>query len=177
MRNKKGKIFAATLCGTLLFGTLIGFTVKTIHEYKYGDYVPEEDAYFVEKIEDPTGLIKAHKFVTPSDNKYSSQLTRSMGTSLIGDIESVWDSYTGKGTTVAVLDDGFDYNHPEYTREDGTSAILSTSRYYYSSGSSAYYKSYSSDPSCIAEDWESDGNGGYEWATHGTNTSTTAVKD
>ena len=173
MKALKLKIGIAALATTLVAGSLIGVHQK--REYKYGDYVKEQDAYFVEKIDDPAGLVKAHKFVTPTDDKYSSQKTRSLGTSLIGNIESVWDSYTGAGTTVAIIDDGFDYDHPEYTRQDGTSAILSTSRYYYASGSSAYYQEYSSNPDCIAEDWESNGQGGYEWATHGTNTSTTAA--
>ena len=147
---------------------------KNQHKYQKDEYVPEEGAYFVEEITDPTGLVKAHKFVTPTDNQYNTQKTRSLGTSLIGDIESVWTSYTGKGTKIAVIDDGFDYDHPEFTRSDGTSAILSASRYYYASGGSAYYKEYSTNPTCIAEDWE-EGSDGYEWATHGTATSTTAA--
>ena len=143
--------------------------------YKPGDFVPEENAYFVEEIDDPAGLVKAHKFIMPSDNKYTTQ--KNYSHSIIGDIENTWSAYTGKGTTVAIIDDGFDYNHPEYTRVDGTHAILSTSRYYYSSGGNAYYKEYSSEPTCIAEDWEEtyEGSGKYEWATHGTNTSTTAA--
>ena len=85
--------------------------------YKAGQYVKEENAYFVEKVEDLTGLIKAHKFYVPNDQKYSTQKTRSLGTPLIGDIESVWDSYTGEGTTIAIIDDGFDYNHPEFFKK------------------------------------------------------------
>lgn len=171
MKKHITKILAlATALFALSAGFLVNHNLKK--HYRPGDYVPEEDAYFVEEIDDPAGLVKAHKFVTPTDNKYNSQKTRSLGSSLIGDIESVWGSYTGKGTTVAIIDDGFDYDHPEYTRSDGSHAILSTSRYYYASGNSAYYKSYSSDPTCIAEDWDSDEN---EWATHGTNTSTTAA--
>ena len=154
----------------LLLTALHNVNIKK--EYKPGDYVPEEDAFFVKKIEDETGLIKAQKFITPTDNKYSTQKNYSHGINMLGDLENTWDAYTGKGTTVAVIDDGFDYNHPEYTRADGSSAILSTSRYYYASGNSAYYKSYSSDPTCIKEDWDSDYD---EWATHGTNTSTTAA--
>ena len=170
--NKRIKVGlgAAGILLSLTVALLANFNLKK--EYKYGDYVPEEDAYFVEKIEDKAGLIKAKKFITPTDSKYSTQKSRSLGKNLIGDIESVWSSYTGKGTKIAILDDGFDYTHPEYKRLDGTSAILSTSRYYYASGNSAYYKEYSNDPTCIAEDWETSENA---WATHGTNTSTTAA--
>ena len=175
MKKSTLKVITASFIGCFIFGSLVGLRSSGQREYKPGEYVPEEDAYFVEKIEDPTGLVKATKFVTPTDDQYNSQKTRSLGTNLIGDIESVWSSYTGKGTTVAIIDDGFDHDHPEYTREDGTSAILSTSRYYYASGNNAYFKEFSSDPSCIEEDWESDGQGGYEWASHGTNTSTTAA--
>ncbi len=175
LMKKRSLIINVCLGGVLL--SLASALLVNYHlekKYKPGDYVKEEDAYFVETIDDPAGLVKAHKFITPTDNKYSSQKTRSLGTSLIGDIESVWDSYTGKGTTVAIIDDGFDYNHPEYTRKDGSHAILSTSRYYYASGSNAYYKQYSTDPTCIAEDWEEDGDDS-AWATHGTCTSTTAA--
>ena len=169
----KNIIIKASVSG-FLFALAVGLLVNHNLEktYKYGEYVPSEDAYFVEKIDDPTGLIKAHKFVTPTDNKYNTQKQYSHGTNMLGDLENTWSSYTGKGTTIAVVDDGFDYTHPEYTRADGSSAILSTSRYYYASGNNALYKSYSSDPTCIEENWVEDES---EWATHGTNTSTTAA--
>ena len=175
--NKKLKVAAVTLSSFLLFGSIFGLAQNLYREYKTGDYVKEEDAYFGARITNPAGLIKASKYIVPSDGEYSKQKTRSLGTSLIGNIESVWDSYTGKGTTIAVIDDGFDYKHPEYVRSDGTSAISKDSRYYYSNsqGTALYYKSYSSNPTCIAEDWEKVDANEYAWATHGTNTSTTAA--
>ena len=175
--NKKLKVAAVTLSSFLLFGSIFALAQNLYREYKTGDYIKEEDAYFGKKITDPTGLIKASKYVVPGDGEYSKQKTRSLGTSLIGNIESVWDSYTGKGTTVAVIDDGFDYKHPEYVRSDGTSAISKDSRYYYanSDGTACLYKNYDTDSSCIAEDWEKVDVGEYAWATHGTNTSTTAA--
>ena len=152
----------------IALGLAINYNLE--RTYQPGEYIKSEAAYYGG--EAPTGCndTKAHKEVVPSDNQYSTQKNYSMN--IIGDIEATWNSYTGKGTTVAIIDDGFDYNHPEYTRSDGTSAILSTSRYYYHSGNKYYYKSYSSDHSWIKEDWDSDDN---EWATHGTNTSTTAA--
>lgn len=175
--NKKLKVAAVTLSSFLLFGSIFALSQNLYREYKTGDYVKDEDAYFGKRITDPTGLIKASKFVVPGDGEYSKQKTRSLGTSLIGNIESVWDSYTGKGTTIAVIDDGFDYKHPEYVRSDGTSAISKDSRYYYanSDGTACLYKNYDSDSSCIAEDWEKVDVNEYAWATHGTNTSTTAA--
>ncbi|MDY4848706.1 MAG: S8 family serine peptidase, partial [Bacilli bacterium] len=176
MRKRQEKFIGFCVTSFLIFAGFAGFTKNTPKEFKYGDFISEEKAYFGSKIDDPAGLIKAKKFVVPTDSKYSTQKTRSLGSGLIGDIESVWDSYTGKGTTVAIIDDGFDYNHPEYKRADGSSAILSTSRYYYlnSAQTACYYKEFSSDPTCIAEDWETDSSGS-SWATHGTNTSTTAA--
>ena len=175
--NKKLKVAAVTLSSFLLFGSIFTLTQNLYREYKTGDYIKEEDAYFGKKITDPTGLIKASKYVVPGDGEYSKQKTRSLGTSLIGNIESVWNSYTGKGTTIAVIDDGFDYKHPEYVRSDGTSAISKDSRYYYanSDGTACLYKNYDTDSSCIAEDWEKVDVNEYAWATHGTNTSTTAA--
>ena len=155
---------------SLIIGLLINHNLEKV--YKFGEYVPSENAYFVEKIDDPAGFIEAHKFITPTDNKYNTQKLYSHGANMVGDLENTWSSYTGKGTTVAIIDDGFDYTHPEYTRADGSSAILSTSRYYYASGNTAYFQKYSDDPTCIAEDWDTDYS---EWATHGTCTSTTAA--
>jgi len=171
---KKDKRFIGAGIAVVVFSfaaaLLTNFNLEK--NYRPGDYIPEENAYFVEKIEDETGYIKAKKYVTPSDDKYDSQKSRSLGSGLIGDIESVWDSYTGAGTTIAIIDDGFDVDHPEYQRSDETSAILSTSRYYYASGNNALYQSYSSNPDAIKEDWNTDYG---EWDTHGTNTSTTAA--
>lgn len=171
---RKNKKMATCVFGGVLFALTITLLANFNLEkhYRAGEYVAAENAYFVEKIDDPAGFIKAKKYVVPTDDKYDLQKTRSLGTNLIGDIESVWSSYTGEGTTIAIIDDGFDYTHPEYTRSDGTSAILSTSRNYFMSGNNVYYESYSSDPTCIAEGWESEYN---EWASHGTATSTTAA--
>ncbi len=111
--------------------------------------------------------VKAIKYVTPSDNYYSTQKNYSMNN--LGDIESVWDNYTGKGTTIAVIDDGFDHDHGEYTRSDGTSAISNESAYFYYYSGSYGVKYYKNDNTVIDENYD-DG-----WDTHGTNTSSTAA--
>mgnify|MGYP003308424434 CR=1 FL=1 len=53
--------------------------------------------------------------VTPTDEYYSTQLQHSMNQ--VGDIESVWDDYTGEGTTVAIIDTGINYMHPDFYRD------------------------------------------------------------
>ena len=110
MKNKK--IFKHAAIGTFLLTLSAGFLINynLQKHYKKGDFMPEENAYFASEIKEG-GTIKAKKYVTPSDNKYSSQKTRSMGSEFIGNIESVWDTYTGAGTKIAIIDDGFDVDH------------------------------------------------------------------
>jgi Ca2+-binding RTX toxin-like protein len=47
--------------------------------------------------------------VRPTDPRYASQ----WHLELLGNIESVWDEYTGAGVTVGVFDDGIQYTHPD----------------------------------------------------------------
>ena len=174
---RKSKIAISFFTGLGLAALTMAFLsgLNLTKKYEKGEYVPAENAYFSQQVKNKAGFIQAKPSVVPTDNKYNTQKTRFLGTSLIGDIENVWSSYTGKGTKIAIIDDGFDYNHPEYRRQNGQSAILPNSRYYYLSGSSVYFQEFSDNPSCIAEKWGSDGHGGYAWATHGTATSTTAA--
>lgn len=175
MKKRKTIISSVIVTALFSFATMLLANFNLEKHFNYGDYIAEENAYFVEKVDDPAGFVKASKFITPTDEKYNTQKSRSLGTNLISDVEEVWSHYTGTGTTIAIIDDGFDYNHPEFTRSDGSSVILPTSRYYYTSGNYVYYESYATTPTSIAQDWESDGEGGYEWASHGTATSTTAA--
>lgn len=189
MKLKKALIPFVFLVG-LVVPTLVGVNVK--HKYRPGEYVPEVDGYFGGSAPLEGCTTKAHKHIVPSDSQYSTQKNYSMNN--VGNIQETWDYFTGEGTTIAIIDDGFDYNHPEYQRSDGTSAILSSSRAYFTrhlnndyenafvnGKANYYYQNYSEKPSCIAEDWEDydtdDEALGYEdsYATHGTNTSTTAA--
>ena len=45
----------------------------------------------------------------------------------IGDIFGAWKKYTGKGITIAVIDKGFDVDHPEFQYADGTSKVSTDS--------------------------------------------------
>lgn len=53
----KNKLVASFMMLTLGIAGLTGYCVEK--EYKYGDFVKEEGAYFVEKVIDPAGFIKA----------------------------------------------------------------------------------------------------------------------
>ena len=53
----------------------------------------------------------------------------------IGDIFTVLNTYRGKGVTVAVIDSGFDINHEEFVKLDGTSKISNKSAAFSYNGS------------------------------------------
>ena len=159
----KGLLLAGVFAlGTLLFSLAPVVTSPAYHFEK------ETGGHYLGEIEPEIRGVYAEKFRTPTDNKYNTQKNYSMN--IIGDIQSVWDNYTGQGVTVAIIDDGFDHDHPEFKRSDNSSALSQDSAYFYSSGSSYGVSYYKNNPSCIDEDWE-----GKEWATHGTSTSTTAA--
>ena len=126
--------------------------------------------HYLGEVEPEIEGVYAHKFIKPSDNRYATQKNYSMN--IVGDIESVWDNYTGAGTTIAIIDDGFSYTHSEFTRSDNTSAISQDSAYFYESGSSYGVKYYKNDPTCIDEEWNDEEN---EWDTHGSNVASTAA--
>lgn len=52
----------------------------------------------------------------------------------IGDIYSAWKDYRGKGTTIAVIDAGFNPNHEDFFYKDGTSKVSDLSASFTTSG-------------------------------------------
>ena len=54
----------------------------------------------------------------------------------IGDIYGAWDSYRGKGITIAVVDIGFNPYHKDFKRADGTSKVREDSASFKVSGGS-----------------------------------------
>ena len=165
-RKAKRKIIVASVLLTLGLSALAGYFTSRAFAFER-----ETGGHYLGEIEPEIKGVYAHKLkTTPTDNKYNTQKNYSM--SILGDIESVWDYYKGAGTTVAIIDDGFDANHPEYVRSNGTSALSNDSAYFYSSGSSYGVKYFKNDSTCLDQKWDSDYS---EWDTHGTNTSTTAA--
>ena len=159
------------LAGTLVLGTF-AVALGGYYSSKAYHFEKETGGHYLGEVPEEIRGVFAQKFITPSDNKYSNQKSCSMN--IIGNIESVWDDYTGEGVTIAVIDDGFDHDHPEYTRENGTSVISDDSAFFYQTNNYSSYgvKYYSEDPTVIDEDWNSNYD---EWDTHGTNTSSTAM--
>ena len=54
----------------------------------------------------------------------------------IGDIYNTWKSYKGAGITIAVIDEGFKYDHEDFYYEDGTSKVSDLSASFKTSGTS-----------------------------------------
>ena len=54
----------------------------------------------------------------------------------MGELSEVWKYYRGNNVLVAVIDSGFDYNHPEFFNIDGTSKISDKSAYIYTRNNS-----------------------------------------
>jgi len=55
----------------------------------------------------------------PSDPAFSSQWYLGLGPGSIN-VQNVWDEYTGQGVLVGVIDDGFDYTHPDLVNNYNT---------------------------------------------------------
>ena len=53
----------------------------------------------------------------------------------MGDLKNVWDYYRGDNVTVAVIDSGFDYDHPEFFDINGKSRVSDKSAYIYTTSS------------------------------------------
>ena len=53
----------------------------------------------------------------------------------MGDLKNVWNYYRGDNVTVAVIDSGFDYDHPEFIDIDGNSRVSEKSCYIYTDSS------------------------------------------
>lgn len=91
-------------------------------------------------------------------------------------IEDVWNAYRGDGTTIAIIDTGIDYNHPDFKFADGTSKILDTSRYYYINNSQVTYNQYgvagTTSYNFLDHGWDSSTN---SLNSHGTNVASSAA--
>ncbi|MBO4286110.1 MAG: S8 family serine peptidase, partial [Bacilli bacterium] len=68
----------------------------------------------------------------PSSEPY---IARQSYLNYIGDIYSVWKQYRGDGQTIAVIDEGFESEHEDFTFNDGTSKVSPDSASFVTSGS------------------------------------------
>ena len=80
-----------------------------------------------EKVE--KSLYGYHPFSEPSINKQLITFNP------MGDMSNVWDYYRGDNVTVAVIDSGFDYDHPEFVDINGNNRVSEKSAYIYTNSS------------------------------------------
>ena len=116
-----------TLGSALLFTSLFNFV--TTKDIKVNAIEEKSNIEVVKENVDTSNIIRMKPMVTPIDTYYDTQKSYSM--SNVGDIEAIWDHYTGKGVTIAVIDSGIQYDHEDFFREDGTSIVSNKSAYFY----------------------------------------------
>ena len=88
-----------------------------------------------EEISDTTSLKEYVKCVSELNPINEPDIAKQYYLNHIGDIYNTWKDYQGNGQTIAVIDVGFKYNHPDFTYEDGTSKVSEKSAYFSTSGS------------------------------------------
>ncbi len=66
-------------------------------------------------------------FTQPIDPTSESLYKNQTYLNYVGDVQSVWKSYLGDGQLIAVIDTGFDIDHSEFKRPDGSSKVSSKS--------------------------------------------------
>lgn len=82
--------------------------------------------------EDTLGVIKGCSAKYKSNPTSEPDINKQLHTiNPLGNITTVWDYYRGDDVVVAVIDSGFDYNHPEFTDLDGNLRITENSVYIY----------------------------------------------
>ena len=69
--------------------------------------------------------------LNPMDEPY---IARQYYLNHVGDIYNIWNFYRGKGTTIAVIDSGFNPYHEDFYYEDGTSKVSDKSASFVTDG-------------------------------------------
>lgn len=78
-----------------------------------------------------SGAPLATSALIPNDEYYEEQL---VSLSHINGLNKAWEATQGEGTTIAIIDSGLDYNHPDFFDEKGNSKVLLDNARYYAHG-------------------------------------------
>lgn len=85
----------------------------------------------------------------------------------IGNMEEVWDNYTGNGVLVADIDSGIDINHPDFTNNISNKSAYFYTEYEDDSWDSDFEIKSKVGKNYVTHDWD---DYYYEWVAHGSNT-------
>ena len=161
------------ITGVTSFATLFSFTFnvnKDEVKIKVGDVLSSGE--IVDKTDvDVSKMVRFKPMVTPSDEYYSTQKSYSMNN--VGDIETTWDYYKGKGTTIAIIDSGIEFDHEDFIDEEGNSHISEDSAFFYVNGSLVVHKVAKNDGWDILKHEYFDYYGA--WVDHGSNVASSAA--
>ncbi len=150
---------ALLVSGTAVGGVIAASAYEGTKEFVAGEIDKDERDFILNNPLKP--------LYTPNDRYYSSK--QYVSHNHLGDIESVWDTYKGEGTKIAVIDTGINYKHPDFLKSDGTTSILPQSKYYHLNSTQTkvvYETAETSGYDILLHDWDDYYD---EWDSHGTN--------
>lgn len=190
MKSLKMKFVSYGFAFVMLAGTLTAVNLKQAKKvYAVGAVGPDGGIVLRNDVKEEE-MVKRTPFLSPTDPYYTGaskaddplyqtgkQYYQNVSMDNVGDIESTWDKYTGKGSLIAVIDSGIEYDHEDFKR-DGESIISDKSAYFETdeyTGTVSIHKASSEGWSVLSHDYESDGQGGKEWVDHGSNVSGSAA--
>lgn len=82
------------------------------------------------------GVIKGYSSKYKSNPTSEPMINQQIHTiNPLGNISTVWDYWRGDDVVVAVIDSGFDYNHPEFKDENGNLKVAEESAFIYTDSS------------------------------------------
>ena len=188
------KLRLITLLGAfmLLSTSALAIGLKVNKTLKVGDRT--SDGGYVIEIGTSDRSNKKYPLVKPTDPYYTGEKEaddpyygtgkhyQNVSMDNVGDIESTWDHYTGKGTLIAIIDSGIEYDHEDFKR-NGESIISPLSASFETNYVSDWSDEYTlvkkvaseSGYGILSHDWESSYYGGGEWVDHGSNVSGSAA--
>lgn len=111
---KKLKVLSLILSTAFLSATFLT-------NYEFKDKTFDSPIFIDDALPNEGKGVRWYPSYTPYDTSYSSSQYVSMNH--VGNIENVWNKYKGEEITIAVIDSGIDYNHPDFVDDEGNSNL------------------------------------------------------
>ena len=190
MKSSKMKFVSYGFAFVMLAGSLTAVNLKQAKKvYAVGTVGPDGGIVLRNDVKEEE-MVKRTPFLSPTDPYYTGaskaddplyqtgkQYYQNVSMDNVGDIEATWEKYTGKGSLIAVIDSGIEYDHEDFKR-DGESIISDKSAYFETNERTetvSIHKVSTEGWSVVSHDREDDGYGGKEWVDHGSNVSGSAA--